>query len=140
MCWQNMSDESVLYDGGLSFTSPLPSSLSLMAMSHIIPPNPGPLLFCTGLSYSLPWPKRAVVSDIFAYVACRVMMRWEWEEAHMSRPSFVQNLGNTLWFPCPCLTVTSVNLQETFLDLYKLVQAKKVWKAPKVQKQPRFRP
>jgi hypothetical protein len=34
------------------------------------------------------------------------------------------------------LQCTSVNLQETFLDLYKLVQAKKVRKAPKVQKQP----
>src|SRR5258707_447302 len=34
----------------------------------------------------------------------------------------------------------SVNLQETFLDLYKLVQATKARKVPKVPKQPRFTP
>jgi len=38
------------------------------------------------------------------------------------------------------VSTTSVNLQETFLSLYKLVQGEKAQKALKVQKQPRFCP
>ena len=60
------------------------------------PPRPlrGPKLFLTSAKTG------AGVSDVFAYVARRVVMRWEWEEAHVGSPTLVRNystvhLGNT---------------------------------------------
>lgn len=60
------------------------------------PPRPprGPKLFFTSAKTG------SGVSDVFAYVARRVVMRWEWEEAHVGSPTLVRNystvhLGNT---------------------------------------------
>ncbi|KAH9963600.1 hypothetical protein BC827DRAFT_1193001 [Russula dissimulans] len=59
-----------------------------MARSQaIVPPRPprGPKLLFTSAKTG------AGVADLFAYVARRVVMRWEWEEAHMGVPNLVGN-------------------------------------------------
>ena len=59
------------------------------------PPRPprGPKLFFTSAKTG------AGVSDVFAYVARRVVMRWEWEETHVGSPTLgnysTVHLGNT---------------------------------------------
>ena len=57
-------------------------------------PPRGPKLFFTSAKTG------AGVSDVFDYIARRVVMRWEWEEAHVGSPSLVRNystvhLGDT---------------------------------------------
>lgn len=51
------------------------------------PPRPprGPKLFFTSAKTG------AGVSDVFDYIARRVVMRWEWEEAHVGSPNLVRN-------------------------------------------------
>jgi Ras-related protein Rab-7A len=51
-------------------------------LSQIKPSRPlrGPKLFLTSAKTG------AGVPDVFAYVARRVVMRWEWEEAHTIGP------------------------------------------------------
>ena len=48
-------------------------------------PPRGPKLFLTSAKTG------AGVSDVFDYVARRVVMRWEWEEAHVGSPTLVNN-------------------------------------------------
>ena len=58
------------------------NAIDLHALAQTKPPSPlrRPKLFIIPA-------KRAVVSDIFAYIARRVMMLWEWEKARASAPS-----------------------------------------------------
>ena len=51
------------------------------------PPRPprGPKLFFTSAKTG------AGVSDVFDYITRRVVMRWEWEEAHVGSPNLVRN-------------------------------------------------
>ncbi len=64
---------------------------NLHTLAQTKPPRPlrGPKLFFTSAKTG------AGVSGVFAYVARRVVMRWEWEEAHAVGPSFVGN-GSTV--------------------------------------------
>jgi Ras-related protein Rab-7A len=70
---------------------------NLHPLAQTKPPRPlrGPKLFFTSAKTG------TGVSEVFAYVARRVVMRWEWEEAHASALSFVGNcstvhLGDTM--------------------------------------------
>jgi len=57
------------------------------ALARTTPPRPprGPKLFFTSAKTG------AGVSDVFAYIAQRVVMRWEWEEAHADATDPVRN-------------------------------------------------
>lgn len=66
-----------------------------LAQTTLPRPPRGPKLFFTSAKTG------AGVSDVFAYVARRVVMRWEWEEAHAGTSNLVENcstvhLGNAI--------------------------------------------
>ncbi|KAH9959496.1 P-loop containing nucleoside triphosphate hydrolase protein [Lactifluus volemus] len=59
------------------------------ALARVMPPRPprGPKLFFTSAKTG------AGVSDVFAYIAQRVVTRWEWEEARAEQPNGVSTVG-----------------------------------------------
>ncbi|KAH9964779.1 P-loop containing nucleoside triphosphate hydrolase protein [Lactifluus volemus] len=59
------------------------------ALARAMPPRPprGPKLFFTSAKTG------AGVSDVFAYIAQRVVTRWEWEEARAEQPNGVSTVG-----------------------------------------------
>src|SRR5260370_34713211 len=81
------------------------NAINLHALAQTKPPSPlrRPKLFIIPA-------KRAVVSDIFAYVARQVMMRWEWEEARewaqLCRKSWRHTMVGRKNIPCPCHSLT----------------------------------
>lgn len=60
-------------------------NLPTLAQTKLPRPPRGPKLFFTSAKTG------TGVSEVFDYVARRVVMRWEWEEAHMSAPNIIGN-------------------------------------------------